>query len=189
MGISLAWVAVKGLDTDTILERLALAPTGRRCDVLETDFATHPLPGDALLVTSLDRAHRIVDADSMAAVSAGCEALASWVYENVSTSMAELWRDGRRIWHVSYSGCDEPAEFKHEGALPARFHELLATVTPEDSDDPEGHVLMDIPLILAKDFAGFHYGETDPAFDAVPFEEMKDLRARPKTGWWKRLWR
>lgn len=73
--------------------------------------------------------------------------------------------------------------------MPARFHELLASVTPEDSEDLSGHFLMDIPLILMKEFSGFHYAEIDPAFDAVPFQEMKDLQSRPKTGWWQRLWR
>lgn len=47
MGISLAWVAVKGLKTDTILARLALAPTGRSCDLLETGISMHPLSGGA----------------------------------------------------------------------------------------------------------------------------------------------
>jgi hypothetical protein len=188
MGISLAWVAVKGLEPDTVLARLDLAPTGRSCDILETGIAAHPLPGDAYLVAALDAAHRMIDAGSMALLSAGCEALAGSVHEGVSTSMAELWRDGRRVWQVLYSGCDG-ADFTYEGELPPRFDALLANVTPDDSDRLDGYFLMDIPLILAKDFSGFHYGENDPAFDAVPFQEMKDLRARPRTGWWKRLWR
>lgn len=188
MGISLAWVAVKGLETDTILARLDLAPTGRNCDLLETGISAHPLPGGAQMVAALDCAHRIIEADSMARLSAGCEALACSVEEHVSWSMCELWRDGRRIWQVHFAGSEDPAEFGHEGELPPRFHELLANVTPEESDSLEGYFLMDIPLILAKEFSGFHYAETDPAFDALPFRELKDLRARPKAGWWKRLW-
>jgi hypothetical protein len=188
MGISLAWVAVKGLEPDTILARLALAPTGRNCDILETDIAAHPLPGDAHMVAALDCAHRIVRADSMASLSAGCQALACAVEEHVNFALCELWQDGRRLWQVQYIGSEDPEEFSHEGELPPRFHELLAKVTPEDSEDPDGYYLMDIPLILAKEFSGFHYGENDPAFDAIPFQELKDLRAMTKTGWWKRLW-
>jgi len=188
MGISLAWVAIRGLDVDTVLARLDLAPTGRACDILETDIAAHPLAGGAHMVGALDCAHRIIEADSMARLSAGCEALACSVEEHVSWAMSELWRDGRRIWQVHYAGGEIPEEFGHEGELPPRFQELLANVTPEDSEDLDGYFLMDIPLILAKEFSGFHYAETDPAFDAVPFQELKDLRARPKTGWWKRLW-
>jgi hypothetical protein len=187
MGISLASVAVKGLAPDTVLSRLGLAPTGRNCDFFETAVAAHPLPGDGMLVTALNCDHRIIRADSMARLSAGCQALGCAVEEHVGFAICELWQDGRRLWQVQYVGCEEPVEFTHEGELPARFHELLANVTPEDSDDLDGYFLMDIPLMLAKEFSGFHYAETDPAFDAIPFQELKDLQARRKISWWKRL--
>lgn len=76
MGISLASVAVKGLPPDTALSRLGLAPTDKTCDFFEAAIAAHPLPGDALLVTALDCDHRIIEAGSMAGLSAGCLALA-----------------------------------------------------------------------------------------------------------------
>lgn len=188
MGISLAWVAVKGLELDTILGRLDLAPTGRSCDILETDIAAHPLPGHAWMVAALNCAHRIIHPASMADLSAGCRALACSVEEHVNFAFCEMWQDGRRLWQVQYVGCEDPVEFSHSGELPPRFHELLAHVTPEGSDDLEGYFLIDIPLILAKEFSGFHYAEANPAFDAIPFQELKDVRARTKTGWWKRLW-
>jgi hypothetical protein len=185
MGISLAWVAVKGLDMDTILSRLELEPTGRECDCLDVDVSAHPLPGDALLVTTMRCDHRIIEPDSMAKVSAGCQAIACAVEEHVNFSLCELWRDGRRIWQIQYVGCESPEEFTHEGELPPRFHELVAGGEPEDEEDSDGF-LMDVPLILAKELGGFRHDEFDPAFDAVPFQELKDVRARP--GWWKRLW-
>lgn len=190
MGISLAWVAVKGLELDTVLSRLELEAIDRTVDWLESDIAAHSLPGDALLVMALGCDHRIVEADSMIRLSVGCEAMACAVEEHVNFSSCALWRDGRQIWQAEYVGCEVPEEFTHEGELPARFHELLAHVEPEDSDNLDGVFLMDIPLILAKDFSGFHYAETDAAFDAVPSHELKDVRARARAsgGWWKRLW-
>lgn len=70
-----------------------------------------------------------------------------------------------------------------EGQLPQRFHELLATVEPEYSDNLDGHFHMDIPLILAKEVAGFRHDESSPELDGVPFEKLTDLQA--KTSWWK----
>ncbi len=42
---------------------------------------------------------------------------------------------------------------------------------------------MDIPLILAKDLAGFRHDESNAEFDRTPFDELTDLQA--KSSWWK----
>lgn len=191
MGISLAWVAVKEGDADTILARLGLERTGRHDGYPFNSRAphAHPLAGGGLLVAALGCDHPIAGASSMASLSAGCEAVSCAIEEHVNYAACELWRDGARVWQVSYLGSEEPEEFSHEGALPARFYDLLAHVEPEDSDNFEGYFLMDIPLILAKDFAGYRHDDDDPAFDAVPFEALKNTRAPAATTWWTKLWR
>ena len=122
----------------------------------------------------------------MAALSKGCRALACAIEEHVNFASTELWQDGRRIWHVQHQGDEGPENISSDGQVPQRFHELLATVEPADSENLEGHFHMDIPLILAKEVAGFRHDESNRAFDGTPFEELNDLQA--KSGWWK-LWK
>ena len=70
-----------------------------------------------------------------------------------------------------------------EGQVPQRFQELVATVEPEDSENLNGHFHMDIPLILAKEIAGFRHDETKEEFDQTPFEELTEIKT--KSAWWK----
>lgn len=178
MGTSLAWVAVEALPVDEVLSRLSLARSGRTCSYPFEGVAAHALPGNWWLVAAGGCDHRIAAPADMATLSKGCRAIACAVEEHVNFASAELWEDGRRVWHVRHEGIEDPEDIAFEGQVPARFQALLATVEPEDGVNPDGHFHMDIPLILAKEVAGFRHDEVAPEFDAVPFEELSDLRVR-----------
>lgn len=188
MGISLAWVAVQGLATDIALERLALKPTGLYTDLPTGggEIAMHAMPGDWLLVAAHACDHRIGHAESMAALSLGCRAVFCAVEEHVNFALSEYWEDGKRRWQVSFEGCEEPNTFASEGDLPPLFHTLVATATSNESVSQEEHCIDEIPLMLAKDLAGFRHDETNPSTDGSSFERLEDLR--PKRPWW-RIWK
>jgi hypothetical protein len=183
MGISLSWVAVEALPANEVLTRLALGATAKSCAYPFKGVASHTLPGNWFLVAAARCDHRIANAASMAALSKGCKAIACAVEEHVNFASTELWEDGARVWHVEHQGDEDSENITSEGQLPQRFHELLATVEPEDSENLDGHFHMDIPLILAKEVAGFRHDESSPEFDGVPFEELADLQT--KSSWWK----
>jgi hypothetical protein len=122
----------------------------------------------------------------MVALSKGCRAVACAVEEHVNFASAEVWQDGTRIWQVQHQGDEDNENISSEGKVPQRFHQLMATVEPEDSENLEGHFHMDIPLILAKELSGFRHDESNLVFDSTPFEELADLKAT--RSWWK-LWK
>lgn len=187
MGISLAWVAVESLPVDEALRRLSLARTGK--DVEHSGFqgvSGHTLPGDWFLVAATPCDHRIGRAESLATLSKGCRAVACAIEEHVNFASTELWADGHQVWHVQHEGDRDVENISHAGALPIRFHELLATVEPGDSENLGGHFHMDIPLLLAKDLTGFLHEEFNPEIDSTPFEQLTDLVAVRR--WWQ-LWR
>jgi hypothetical protein len=186
MGISLSWVAVEGLPPDVVLSRLELNHTGKDCTYPFVGVASHPLPNGWFLVAATGCDHRIASAESMSKLSAGCRAVACAVEEHVNFASSDLWQDGKRTWNVQHQGEESPEDILFEGDIPDRFHILLSSVESEDSDNLDGHFHMDIPLILAKEIAGFRHDEANPEFDDVPFEELNDLRT--KSTWWKKLW-
>ncbi len=186
MGISLTWVAVESLPVDEALLRLCLARTGQNAEQRFHGVSGHALPGGWFLVAAIPCDHRIGTDTSMAALSKGCRAVACAVEEHVNFASTELWQDGSRVWHVEHAGDQDVENISHGGALPARFHELLATVEPGDSENLDGHFHMDIPLLLARDLTGFLYCESNPEIDATPFEQLKDLM--PTRRWWQ-LWK
>jgi len=186
MGVSLTWVAVKGLPLDEVLSRLELAATGATCDYPIDDLACHALPDGAWLIVANGCGHRIGDDDSMARLSPGADALCCNVEEHVAFASCADWRDGRCGWLVSYAGAEGEDDLQWEGEPPARFHALFAGVSLEDNGDPDIYYHMDIPLILAHEIGGYRHDALDPVLDAEPFEVLRDLR--PKTPWWRKLW-
>jgi hypothetical protein len=185
MGISFAWTAVEGLPAAEVRSRLSLGTTEETCDFPFNAVASHVLPNQWMMVAAEDCGHRIVSSDSMAALSKGCQAVACAVEEHVNFSLAELWRDGERVWQVEYSA-DRDDVLRWSGTLPDRFETLHASAEPDDSDNLEGIFLMDIPFMMAKDIAGYRHDENDPVFDATPFQVLADLL--PKKPWWK-IWK
>jgi hypothetical protein len=186
MGISLAWVAVEALPVDEALRRLLLARTGEPCEFQHVTVSSHPLPYNWLLVTAMGCDHRVIRPESMAAISAGCRAVACSVEEHVNFASTELWSDGLRTWHVQHEGDRDVENITYAGSPPPRFFELLSTVESGDSENLQGHFHMDIPLLLAKDISGFRHDECNPDVDSTPFERLTDLA--PKRPWW-RVWR
>jgi hypothetical protein len=186
MGISLSWIAVEALPADEVLLRLSLARTARDCTYPFKGVASHTLPKNWFLVAAGRCDHRIASSASMAALSKGCRAVACAIEEHVNFASTELWQDGTRVWHVQHQGDEDSGNMSSEGQLPQRFHELLATVEPDDSENLDGHFHMDIPLLLAKELSGFRHDETDAELDSTPFEELAELKA--KGSWWK-LWK
>jgi hypothetical protein len=122
----------------------------------------------------------------MTALSKGCRAVACAVEEHVNFASAEVWQDGTRIWHVQHQGDEDSENISSEGRVPQRFHQLMATVEPQDSENLDGHFHMDIPLILAKKLSGFRHDESNLLVDSTPFEELVNLKAT--RSWWK-LWK
>jgi hypothetical protein len=185
MGISLSWVAVEALPADDALSRLGLMRTGKPCTYPFKGAASLVLPNHWFLVAAGRCDHRIGNAHNMAKLSAGCRAVTCAIEEHVNFASTELWQDGQLIWHVEHQGDNDPEHMSFEGDVPQRFHALLSTVEPKDSENLEGHFHMDIPLILAKELTGFRHDEANPELDDTPFDELQDLQARSR--WWK-LW-
>lgn len=180
MGISLAYLAVRGLSPDGILARLEVRRSGAPSTSVSDELTAGPLPSGWFLVTALGCDHRIIMPETMARLSKDCEAVACSIEEHVNFSFAEHWQNGARLWHVSHEGAEDPEEVHHEGAVPARFHTLVDTA---DDEDPEGHGFFEIALILSHELTGYRYDVDEPE----GFEQLADLRARtPAAAWWRR---
>jgi hypothetical protein len=186
MGAALSWVAVEGADLATILARLGLEPTGAACGFPLRGIAAHPLPDGAWLIAAGGCDHRIIQAASMATLSAGGRAVSCTVEEHVNYAACALWEGGRLAWRVEHMGDEDPEHIAYEGDPPARFHVLLADAGEATGVDPEVDHHVEIPLLLARDCVDYLHDNIDPEFDAVPFQELREIRS---VSWWRRLWR
>jgi hypothetical protein len=76
------------------------------------------------------------------------------VDEGNLSSRAAGWRDGRRVWSVSYEGEDRPGEVLAEGDLPLTFELISRDLTNKSKAEDAGDLLLDplfeIPITRAQ---------------------------------------
>ena len=134
-------------------------------------FALEGAASDAgwYLIVADGRDHRLIQAPVLTRLSAGCGVLTCTVEERNLSSAAAGWRDGRRLWSVTYEGEDSPGEVVAEGELPVTFaiigQELTARSQAEDAGDLLLDPLFEIPIEAVRNAVGYRPDEPSPAFD------------------------
>jgi len=166
---SLTWLAVKGKAAEAVRSdldlRAGMAITRPR------RFALEGATSDAgwYLIVADARDHRLIQAPVLTKLSAGCEVLTCTVDERSLSSAATGWRDGRRLWSVTYEGEESPGDVVAEGDLPVTFaiirQELTAKSKAEDAGDLPLDPLFEIPIEAVRNAVGYRPDEPSPAFD------------------------
>lgn len=81
------------------------------------------------------------------------------VEEQAIFSAATGWRDGRRIWSVTYDGEEGPADVVAEGDLPVTFPSIRERFTALARAEDAGNALVDpmfeIPVEIVHGFTGY----------------------------------
>ncbi|MCC2970783.1 hypothetical protein [Massilia sp. IC2-476] len=163
MGFSIAWIAIRGKSKEDILAQLGLADTGAPDEANESPVSGAALPGGGYLVFFNDMAHPAVQAESMARLSEGAEALGCQVEEHIMASAAFQYRDGVKLWDVAHLSDEGLYHLAVDGAPPA----LLATIHAEmkATQDEQGGLeadvdcLFEVPLMLANALSGYRHDE------------------------------
>ena len=162
---SRTWLAVRGKTADAVCRDLELRagmavsrPRG---------FALEGAASDAgwYLIVAAGWDHRLIQEPVLTKLSAGCEVLTCSVDEGNLSSRAAGWRDGRRVWSVSYEGEDMPGEVLAQGDLPLPFELISRDLTNKSKAPDAGDLLLDplfeIPIELVRNAVG--YGPMNPA--------------------------
>lgn len=164
-----SWLAVKGKSADAVRNDLGLragmAVTRPRRFALEgasSDSGWYLIVGDG-------RDHRLIQEPALTKLSAGCEVLTCTVEERNLSSAATGWRDGRKLWSVTYEGEDAPGDVVAEGDFPPTFaiirQKLTAKSQAEDAGDLPLDPLFEIPIEAVRNAVGYRPDEPSPAFD------------------------
>jgi hypothetical protein len=163
-----SWLAIKGKSAGDICRDLDLRlgkTRGSRRMPLEGALS------DAgwFLIVGEGWDHRLIQPPVLTRVSAGCEVLTCTVEERNLSSAASGWRNGRRIWSVSYEGEDRPGEVLAEGELPVTFEAIRQDFTSKSQADDAGDLLLDplfeIAIETVRAAIGYRPDEESPAFD------------------------
>ena len=166
---SRTWLAVRGKAADAVCRDLEL-----RAGMAATKPRGFALVGAAAdagwyLIVAAGWDHRLIQEPVLTKLSAGCEVLTCSVDEGNLSSRATGWRDGRRVWSVSYEGEDMPGEVLAEGDLPLPFELISRDLTAKSKAPDAGDLLLDplfeIPIELVHNAVGYRPDEPSRAFD------------------------
>lgn len=187
MGISLAWIGVRGLPYDRVLERLSLIPTERKAPYWDGQPCGKASADGWSLIAAARCDHRIIDPEQLAALSAGCDVIACSVEEHVMFSSAELWSNGVRVWQAMHEQDEGPDHLATEGTLPATFASIVEASLAEQKalGDPDDELdYFEVPLNLAKSYTGFKHDEGSDIPGEDVFQVLDDGAPR-SAPWWK----
>jgi hypothetical protein len=163
------WLAVRGKPPDDICRDLGLREgmaAGRR-----GGFALVGARADAgwYLIVAQGRNHRLIQEPILTTLSAGCEVLTCTVEERNLSSAATGWRDGHRLWSVTYEGEESPGDVVAEGALPVTFALIRQDFTARSQAADAGDLLLDplfeIPIETVRNAVAYRPDEPSPAYD------------------------
>lgn len=180
MGFSISWIGVRGLDRETILERLELVDTGEADDENQAYLSWAQLPDGWTIIFSngTDYAEAKLATLSMGGVAVGCE-----VEEHVMYCRARGYREGAELWSITHDPENGIYDLTAKGDLPAAFPPIkarfIADQDREGGDEADVDMIFEIPTETAKAVCGYKH---DEIMDAA-FTTLRSLhRQAPKTG-------
>lgn len=184
MGISAAWIALKGVDKAEALERLEAVETGEIAEPFDFECSMAELPNGWLVILAPDFDY--ASADRMASLSAGGTAIACAIEEHVMYSLARGYEDGRAVWSIDHDGGQKgAAHLALTGPVPVAFGPIRERLLAEQAEEDAGENMTDhvftAPVDLVYALCGFR-ADGSPMPEGEPeMIVLKSLRpaARP----------
>lgn len=177
MGISISWFAVASRSPKETLETLGLVDTCAVVDHSDCEIAGVVLPNGSYLIMLDEFWHPMIHPASMEAVSKGGLVVGCSEYENVNSSLAFLYRDGKPVWHVSHVLSEGVGHLQIDGAAPPATAELLAQARKQGEE--QGYdAVFSVPAKLAHETCGFRHEEAR-GLRFTKLERSKDAKAPP----------
>lgn len=180
MGISLAWVSVRGKGTELVFHELHLVPNGKKGNFFDFPVAGINGVDGTCIITAMRCDHVIIQEETLKSLSKNCTLVACAVEEHVNYSYAAEWKNGEKDWSVEHQGDIAP-----DHLIVIGVPENLAALRDDmPKDDPEVDYYFDIPLLLAKELTGFKHDENWPGNDKE-FQQLDFVNAKTKKPRWK----
>jgi hypothetical protein len=159
-------------------------PTGRSEEVPESPYNAASLESGWELLWMERCDHEFIGEDWLRRLSAGCEVVAVSVEEHVMASVAEGWKDGRRLWRLVHESEQGQDHLEVAGTPPVDHRALMANALEmkrKQGSDAADHVF-DVPLNVAKTLTGFKHDEGGPD----EFEILERVAKPGPGGFWGR---
>jgi len=182
VGLSLSWVAVRGLKPEQALAALGMQVSHvvRYEDIgWRRNVVLGPLPGDWLLVASAGAGQAFKG--KLQPLTKLGPAVAGEILDMVSESEVRGYADGSETWRVAHDPSDDEGVFSIEisGDPPPQLgtivREARAEQDAEGGEEAGVDYMIDVPGQLAHSICGYHPGEHEP--HGVDFSELRPTKS------------
>lgn len=177
MGVSIAWLGIKGVERATSLKKLGLIPTIETQDFLpsrkEPSYTDQVGKSGWHVIVGRSSDNRLISDPILEMLSEKGEIITCAIEEHVMFAKTTCWKDGRRIWSVSHEGESEIGDIRAEGQLPEAYcrHLTWAQGMLAKYPDP-GDYMFEVITRLASDMTGFKHDETLSQFNQGAFTKL-----------------
>lgn len=164
-----SWLAVKGKSPDAVQSELHLRVSSLSGDD-KLKFKIVGASSDAgwYLIVARGREHQLVSELVLKPLSTGCEVLTCTIDEQNNFSSATGWRDGCRVWSISYNAEEGAADIIAEGDLPISFSTISQRYKAEAKAEDAGDALVDpmfeIAIEVVHSIIGYRPADSSPQF-------------------------
>ena len=190
MSFDCSWIAVRGMDRDTLCGRLGLEAAGEVDNEFGADYVLNDLADGWSVVLIHDRHFEIEPA--LAAASEGAEILGCEMSEITMVSSLRCYRDGAQLWAVVHDPDEDLDGVSVKGEPPPAFAAILRRRQEQQADVGHDNVdyIFDVPIDLSVSLCGFRADRCDemtwtalnlpgrPSRDASPAEKRPSFLAR-----------
>lgn len=171
MSHSLVWFAVQGIDPDEFLDRADLLDTEEPDEFFDADIAGATFPGGWFVVTSSD--FSMMDIENLKEWSEGGRLIAVAVEEEVLTSIATEWVNGKMVWSISHEPVEGEPEIAVEGTLPPCFGEVKEKYAEALDGQTPAELAFMVSIEVAHRITGFHHESLGFDEDAPVFTVLE----------------
>jgi hypothetical protein len=181
-----SWLAVRGKSPEAVRNELRLRESSLAGDD-KLKFQIVGANSDAgwYLIVARGRDHRLIQESLVRNLSLGCEVLTCTAEEQVIFSAATCWRNGSRVWSVTYEGEEDAKDVVIEGDLPFAFSAIHAQFTAQAQAEDAGDALVDpmfeIAVEIVRSVIGYKPYDVNSGF-AGRYKLLEGF----DTPWWKR---
>ena len=176
MGFAISWLAVRGKAPSVVRRELELQSTGEPEWDPECPVAGAELPGGWYLVFSNEMSY--IDDLPFDRLSTGAEVVVCYLWENVATSGAEGWKDGRKMWSVRCDVVKEKVQLNTEGELPEELGPIRDQLSVEQGKKQENiNLMFNVPVELVEKLTGFHPTSNTPGGEGEngPYDRLQPI--------------
>ena len=180
MGFKVAWVAVKGKSSDTVVSDLDLERTGEYEAFPGSEYSIVTMPsgwvvvvncfafGDFILEAPLDRVKR------------GAEVLTCYVNETTMMSDLSAYENGASLWSVTHESERELDDLQVIGTPPEPYASIRdGLVEQHDAASDDVDYIFGIAADLGEALTGFRHDTDIAGLGPTPFELLAPARKPP----------